>query len=191
MHAPDYLFIYPNLWRFRSAAGGAPPDIAHLSWLKTLGVLKIGSPEVSLHAVFTARQGCRASIPHGHPASILRITNPGVLSGLDRPHSPIIQVALEVVGVFQMSESKRAQIVEQSIVLLDRVLSNSSGQGVFDDQRRSIGTDHVGSGLNAHVERLLLNDLRVCLPHRNIAEGSSRTTAAKAISRLTPSPAPG
>jgi hypothetical protein len=50
---------------------------------------------------------------------------------------PIIQVALDAVGVFQMSESKRAQIVEQSIVPLDRVLSNSSGQGVFDNQRLS------------------------------------------------------
>jgi hypothetical protein len=60
-----------------------------------------------------------------------------------------------------MSESKRAQIVEQSLVLLDRVLSNSSGQGVFDNQRLSIGTDRVGSGLNPPVEQLLVNDLRM------------------------------
>jgi hypothetical protein len=55
-----------------------------------------------------------------------------------------------------MSESKHTQIVEPSIVLLDRVLSNSSGQGDFDNQRLGSGTDRVGSGLNAHVERLLV-----------------------------------
>jgi hypothetical protein len=43
----------------RRAAGYCAPVLA-----KTLGVLKIGSPEVSLYAVFTVRQDCRAAIPH-------------------------------------------------------------------------------------------------------------------------------
>jgi hypothetical protein len=57
MLAPHYLFIYPT------SGDSDPLRAARLPWPK-LGVLKIGSPEVSRYAVFIMRQDCRAAIPH-------------------------------------------------------------------------------------------------------------------------------
>jgi hypothetical protein len=63
MLVPHYLFIYPT------SGDSDPLQAARRRILRTcpgqsLGVLKIGSPEVSLYAVFTVRQDCRAAIPH-------------------------------------------------------------------------------------------------------------------------------
>jgi hypothetical protein len=117
-----------DLWRFRSAAGGAPVLAKTWGFSKSdrqrsacMPFSSYGKIAVRQFLIDTLRAFCESQIRAS-------------CQGLIVHHHPIIQVALDAVGVFQMSESKRAQIVEQSIVLLDRVLSNSSGQTVFDNQ---------------------------------------------------------
>jgi hypothetical protein len=124
------LFIYPT------SRDSDPLRAARLSWPK-LGVLKIGSPEVSRYAVFMYGKIAVRQFPIDTLRAFCESQIRASCQGLIVHTTPSLEVALDAVGVFQMSESKRAQIAEQSIVLLDRVLSKSSGQGVFDNQRPS------------------------------------------------------
>lgn len=62
-----------------------------------------------------AREECRHRfpvVPRHRPTGILRFSKSAAASGLDGPHHPIIQIVLEVVRIFEVGKSERAQIVE-------------------------------------------------------------------------------